>query len=154
MLLVVLTLFNSIRLPLVIFLTVPLAIIGVTVGLLVMNQPFGFMALLGFLSLVGMLIKNAIVLIDEINVLRSEGKEPFDAVIEAGVSRMRPVSMAAMTTVLGMIPLLVDAFFVSMAVTIMFGLTFATVLTLVVVPVLYACLFGIREGAAVTEPTA
>ncbi|MEE8155596.1 MAG: efflux RND transporter permease subunit [Phycisphaerales bacterium] len=154
MLLVVVTLFNSIRLPLVIFLTVPLAIIGVTVGLLVMNQPFGFMALLGFLSLVGMLIKNAIVLIDEINVLRSEGKEPFDAVIEAGVSRMRPVSMAAMTTVLGMIPLLVDAFFVSMAVTIMFGLTFATVLTLVVVPVLYACLFGIREGAAVTEPTA
>ena len=153
MLLVVVTLFNSIRLPLVIFLTVPLAIIGVTVGLLVMNQPFGFMALLGFLSLVGMLIKNAIVLIDEINVLRAAGKEPFEAIIEAGVSRMRPVSMAAMTTVLGLIPLLVDAFFVSMAVTVMFGLTFATVLTLIVVPVLYACMFNVREGAAVTEPT-
>lgn len=154
MLLVVVTLFNSVRLPMVIFLTVPLALIGVTVGLLVMNQPFGFMALLGFLSLVGMLIKNAIVLIDEINAMLKAGKVPFDAVIEAGVSRARPVSMAAMTTVLGMIPLLADAFFVSMAVTVMFGLTFATVLTLIVVPVFYACLFGVKEAAPATENAA
>ena len=105
------------------------------------------MALLGFMSLVGMLIKNAIVLIDEINLQLGEGKEPFGAVVGAGVSRMRPVAMAALTTVLGMIPLLADAFFVSMAVTIMFGLSFATVLTLLVVPVLYACFFRISLPA-------
>jgi len=143
MVLVVIVLFNSIRQPLIIFLTIPLAIIGVTSGLLLMNQPFGFVALLGFLSLSGMMIKNAIVLIDEINAQIRSGAEPFKAIVDSGVSRLRPVSMATMTTVLGMIPLLTDAFFVAMAVTIMFGLTFATVLTLVVVPVLYACFFRI-----------
>ncbi|UCE58429.1 MAG: efflux RND transporter permease subunit [Phycisphaerales bacterium] len=143
MVLVVIFLFNSIRLPLIIFLTVPLAIIGVTAGLLLTGQPFGFMALLGFLSLSGMLIKNAIVLIDEINCQIGAGKEALNAVVDSGVSRVRPVSMAALTTVLGMIPLLADAFFVAMAVTIMFGLAFATVLTLVFVPVLYACFFRI-----------
>jgi multidrug efflux pump subunit AcrB len=145
MVLVVIILFNSIKKPLLIFLTVPLAIIGVTCGLLLMKQPFGFMALLGFLSLTGMLIKNSIVLIDEINMQIASGKNPFTAVVDSGVSRMRPVSMAAMTTVLGMIPLLTDAFFVAMAVTVMFGLAFATVLTLIVVPVLYTILFRIKE---------
>ncbi len=139
MVLVVIVLFNSIRQPLIIFLTVPLAIIGVTAGLLLTNQPFGFMAILGFLSLSGMMIKNAIVLIDEINLQTRSGKEPFMAVVDSGVSRLRPVAMAALTTVLGMIPLLTDAFFVAMAVTIMFGLAFATILSLVVVPVLYVC---------------
>ncbi len=143
MVLVVIVLFNSIRQPLIIFLTVPLALVGVTAGLLLTNQPFGFMALLGFLSLAGMLIKNAIVLIDEINVQIRSGKEPFLALADSGVSRLRPVSMAALTTVLGMIPLLTDAFFVAMAVTIMFGLAFATVLTLVVIPVLYACFYRV-----------
>ena len=123
---------------------VPLALIGVTAGLLVTDQPFGFMALLGFLSLSGMLIKNAIVLIDEINLEIREGKEPFAAIVDAGVSRARPVSMAALTTVLGMIPLLADAFFVALAVTVMFGLAFATVLTLIVVPTLYACFYKVR----------
>ena len=145
MLLVVVFLFNSIRLPMIIFLTVPLALIGVTAGLLVTDQPFGFMALLGFLSLSGMLIKNAIVLIDEINLQIREGKEPFAAIVESGVSRARPVSMAALTTVLGMIPLLADAFFVALAVTVMFGLAFATVLTLIVVPTLYACFYRVRS---------
>lgn len=148
MVLVVIVLFNSIKLPLIIFLTVPLAIIGVTVGLLLTNQPFGFMALLGFLSLVGMMIKNAIVLIDEIGVQIGTGKEPYEAIIDAGVSRVRPVSMAAMTTVFGMMPLLVDAFFVAMAVTIMFGLAFATVLTLVVIPVLYTIFYKVKPVAA------
>jgi multidrug efflux pump subunit AcrB len=148
MVLVVIVLFNSIKKPLIIFMTVPLAIIGVTVGLLLMDQPFGFMALLGFLSLMGMLIKNSIVLIDEINIQIASGKDHFNAVVDSGVSRVRPVSMAAMTTVLGMVPLLTDAFFVAMAVTIMFGLTFATVLTLVVVPVLYTIFFKIRETVA------
>jgi multidrug efflux pump subunit AcrB len=142
--LIVITLFNSLRKPLIIFLTVPLAAIGVTLGLLVMNQPFGFMALLGFMSLAGMLIKNAIVLVDEIGLQTAEGKDPYDAVVGSGLSRCRPVAMAAATTVLGMIPLVPDAFFVSMAVTIMFGLTFATILTLIVVPTLYTMVFRIK----------
>jgi multidrug efflux pump subunit AcrB len=146
MVLSVIFLFNSIKKPAIIFLTVPLAIVGVTLGLLVTGQPFGFMALLGFLSLMGMLIKNAIVLIDEINLQMSTGKDPFTAIVDSGVSRVRPVSMAALTTVLGMIPLLADAFFAAMAVTIMFGLTFATVLTLIVVPVLYASFFKINPA--------
>lgn len=143
MVLICVILFNSLRKPLIIFITVPLAVIGVTVGLLVCNQPFGFMALLGLLSLVGMLIKNAIVLVDEIGLQLEGGKEALDAIVDSGVSRLRPVSMAALTTVLGMLPLVVDAFFVSMAVTVMFGLAFATVLTLIVVPLLYAMVFRV-----------
>jgi multidrug efflux pump subunit AcrB len=143
MILVVIFLFNAFRQPLIIWLTVPLAIIGVTAGLLIFNQPFGFMALLGVMSLSGMLIKNAIVLIDQIDMEIREGKERFQAVVDSGVSRMMPVCMAALTTIMGMIPLLQDGFFVAMAVTIMFGLGFATVLTLVFVPVLYATFFKI-----------
>ena len=143
MVLICVVLFNSLRKPLVIFLTVPLAMIGVTLGLLVTKQPFGFMALLGLLSLIGMQIKNAIVLMDEINAQIDAGVEPFQALVSAGVSRLRPVSMAALTTVLGMIPLLVDPFFASMAVTIMFGLTGACALTLVIVPVFYAIFFKV-----------
>ena len=141
MILITVMLFNSLKQPLIIWLTVPLAIIGVTVGLLSTGQPFGFMALLGFLSLIGMLIKNAIVLIDEINLQSGEGKQLLDAIIDSGVSRLRPVMMAASTTALGLIPLLFDAFFISMAVTIIFGLGFATLLTMVVVPVLYATFY-------------
>ncbi|MCP4694176.1 MAG: efflux RND transporter permease subunit, partial [Desulfobacterales bacterium] len=141
MVLIIVCLFNSIKKTLVIWLTVPLAIIGVTVGLLLLNQPFGFMALLGLLSLAGMLIKNAVVLIDEIDTQLAGGKPGFDAIVDSGVSRLIPVSMAASTTILGMLPLLQDAFFVAMAVTIMFGLGFATLLTLIVVPVLYAIFF-------------
>lgn len=147
MIIITVTLFNALREPLIIWLTVPLAVIGVAWGLLGAGQPFGFMALLGFLSLMGMLIKNSIVLLDEINLQIREGKEPFSAVLDASVSRVRPVMMAASTTVLGMMPLLSDAFFVAMAVTIMAGLTFATVLTLVVVPTLYVIFFKIREEA-------
>ena len=143
MIVIVISLFNAIREPLIIWLTVPLSIIGVTVGLLTFNQPFGFMALLGLMSLTGMLIKNAIVLMDEINLNLSKGQERFWAVVDAGVSRMRPVMMAAATTILGMIPLLTDAFFIAMAVTIMVGLLVATVLTLVIVPVLYTIFFRV-----------
>jgi multidrug efflux pump subunit AcrB len=143
MVLIVLFLFNSIRKTLIIWLTVPLSLIGVTAGLLMFGQPFGFMALLGLMSLSGMLIKNAIVLIDQIDTELAGGKEPFQAIVDSGVSRLIPVMMAAGTTILGMLPLLRDAFFVSMAVTIMFGLGFATVLTLIVVPVLYAIFFRV-----------
>jgi len=146
MVLVVVLLFDRLKQPAIIYLTLPLALIGVTVGLLVTRQPFGFMALLGFLSLSGMLIKNAIVLIDATDANIRDGMEPYEGVIIGGVSRMRPVMMAALTTMLGMIPLFQDAFFISMAVTIVFGLGFATVLTLLVVPTFYAIFFRIKKG--------
>ena len=146
MMMVVITvaLFNSMKQTAVIWLTVPLAVIGVTIGLGSTGQPFGFMALLGFMSLSGMLIKNAIVLIDEINLQSGEDKSPIDAVLDSAVSRLRPVGMAAATTILGMAPLFPDAFFVSMAVTIAFGLGFATVLTMVVVPTLYSIFYKVK----------
>lgn len=144
MILIVIWLFNSLRITLIIWLTVPLSIIGIVVGLLVFNQPFGFMALLGALSLSGMLIKNAIVLIDEINLQIAGGKTQWNAVIDASVSRVRPVSMAALTTVFGLMPLLFDVFFGAMAVTIVVGLAFASALTLFVVPVLYATFFRLK----------
>ncbi|NIM28961.1 MAG: AcrB/AcrD/AcrF family protein [Gammaproteobacteria bacterium] len=143
MVLVVVGLFNALRQPLVIWLCVPLAIIGVTAGLLLTRQPFGFMALLGFMSLSGMLIKNAIVLIDEIEIQKAQLGDVYQAIVDSGVSRLRPVAMAALTTALGMIPLLLDAFFVAMAVTVIFGLMVATVLTMVVVPVFYAIFFRV-----------
>lgn len=147
MLFTVLMLFNGLRQLCIIWLAVPLAIIGVTLGLLVFQAPFEFMAILGFLSLIGMLIKNAIVLVDQIDYEIGGGKERFQAVIESSASRVLPVSMGALTTALGMMPLLADPFFKSMAVTIIFGLSFATALTLLIVPVLYATFFGISEKA-------
>lgn len=145
MVLAVLVMFNAFRQTAVIWLTVPLAVVGVAVGLLLFQAPFEFMAILGLLSLTGMLIKNAIVLVDQIDVEIRDGKPRYQAVLDAAVSRARPVFLGAATTVLGVAPLLVDPFFRSMAVTIMFGLIFATGLTLVVVPLLYAAFFRIRE---------
>jgi multidrug efflux pump subunit AcrB len=148
MILIVVALFNSLRQPLIVFMTLPLAVIGVTAGLLVTGQPFGFVALLGFLSLSGMLIKNSVVLLDQIDINLGRGQAPLEAVLDAGVSRLRPVTMAAFTTVLGMTPLLFDRFWAAMAVTIMSGLAFATLLTLVVVPVLYAVFYRVASGPA------
>ena len=145
MVLVIVMLFNSLKKTLAIFLTVPLIVIGVVAGLLGFDQPFGFMALLGFLSLVGMQIKNAIVMMDEINAQLDAGAKPFDALVASGVTRLRPVMNTALTTVLGMIPLVTDPFYSAMAVTIMCGLAFATVLTMVVVPVNYAILHGVAR---------
>jgi multidrug efflux pump subunit AcrB len=150
MVFIVVCLFNSIRSTLVICLAVPLAIIGVTAGLMLTRQPFGFMALLGVIALGGEQIKNSVVLVDEIYTQLGEGKEPYTAVVDASVSRLRPVLLVAVTTVLGMIPLLQDPFFVAMAATIMFGLAFACVLTMIVVPVLYAIFFRVPKTAPVT----
>ena len=143
MFLITVFLFNSLRKPLVIFSTVPLILIGVVWGLLYFDQPFGFMALLGLLSLIGMQIKNAIVLIDEINARLAAGDAAIDAVLSAGVTRLRPLGLAAATTVLGMMPLITDPFYSAMAVTVMCGLAFATLLTLVVIPVIYAIFFRV-----------
>ena len=117
--------------------------IGIIGGLVLLGAPFTFMALLGTLSLIGMVLKNAIVLVEEINIQLEQQDDAFTAVVEAAVSRVRPVLMAAVTTMLGMIPLFSDAFFASMAVVIVFGLGVATVLTLVVLPVVYCTLMRI-----------
>jgi len=146
MVLIVVWIFNSARATLVICLTVPLAIVGVTAGLLLTAQPFGFMALLGAIALAGEQIKNSIVLVDEFKTQRFDlGKSTYEAIVDGSVSRLRPVMLVAVTTVLGMIPLLQDPFFSAMAVTIMFGLAFACFLTMIVVPVLYAIFFKVQE---------
>lgn len=145
MLAITIMLFNSVKQTLVVWLTVPMSVIGMTIGLILLDQPFAFTALLGFLSLSGMLLKNGIVLVEEIKRLTEEENVGMhDAIAQAAVSRLRPVTMAAITTVLGLIPLLGDVFFAPLAVTIMFGLGFATVLTLIVVPVLFALFYRVR----------
>ena len=143
MVLTVFILFGSVRQPVIIWLVVPLAVIGVVIGLLLMGLPMEFMAILGVLSLSGLLIKNAIVLVDQVDYEINAGTPRFDAVVEAAASRVRPVMMGALTTVLGVVLLYFDAFFKSMAVVLVFGLTFATILTLIIVPVLYAIFFRI-----------
>lgn len=148
MFIITMLLFNSLRKPLVIWFTVPLSVIGVSIGLLATDMPFSFTAFLGLLSLSGMILKNGIVLLDQINIELETGKDPYLAVFDSAISRVRPVSMAALTTILGMIPLVFDAFFGSMAITIMDGLCFATVLTLIVVPVLFAIFYRIKPSTA------
>jgi multidrug efflux pump subunit AcrB len=145
MVFIVVCLFNSIRTTLLVWLIVPQAIIGVTVGLLLTGHPFGFMALLGVLALAGEQIKNSIVVLSKIQVELDEGTTPYQAILNGGTAKIRPVLMVALTTVLGSIPLLSDPFFGSMAVCIMFGLSFACVLTLIVMPVLYAIFYNIHE---------
>ena len=146
MVLISIVLFNALRQPLIIWLLVPMSVNGVVLGLLGTGLPFTFTALLGLLSLSGMLIKNGIVLVEEIDLVKKEVSPLDDAIVQACVSRLRPVVLAAGTTILGMVPLLTDAFFVSMAVTIMGGLAFASLLTLVAAPVLYRLFF--RQSAA------
>ncbi|MCP3921505.1 MAG: efflux RND transporter permease subunit [Desulfobacterales bacterium] len=138
MVLVVVILFGKIRQPIVIWLVVPLSMIGVVFGLVVTGIPLEFMGILGILSLSGLLIKNAIVLVDQMDVEINNGKPRFNAVVDSATSRVRPVMMGTLTTVLGVIPLFFDAFFQSMSVVLVFGLTFATLLTLLIVPLLYS----------------
>lgn len=152
MVLVVVVLFNAIRQPIVIWAIVPLAIVGVVFGLSVTQTPLEFMGILGLLSLSGLLIQNSLVLVDSTDELIASGMPRFDALVESAASRLRPVTMGAFTTVLGILPLYFDAFFKSMTVVLAFGLSFATLITLLVTPVLYALLFGIRrEESAVFD---
>jgi multidrug efflux pump subunit AcrB len=144
MIFIVVCLFNSFRATAVICIAVPLGIIGATAGLLITNNSFGFMPLLGLLALGGEQIKNAVVLVEEIYIQEHQGKEPYPAILQAGVNRLRPVFLVVLTTVLGMIPLLMDPFFSGMAAVIMFGLAFACVLTMIFVPVLYAVIFRVH----------
>ena len=153
MVLITILLFNALRQPIIIWLLVPMSVNGVVLGLLGTGMPFTFTALLGLLSLSGMLIKNGIVLVEEIDLTREQGLELADAIVTACKSRIRPVVLAAATTILAMIPLLSDAFFVSMAVTIMGGLAFASVLTLIAAPVFYYVFFSRNEEVRVNAAT-
>lgn len=144
MILAVVFMFNGLRQPLVIWMAAPFAVVGVTIGLVVLQAPFEFMAILGFLSLIGMMVKNAIVLVDQTDTEIRDGKDAYSAIIDAAISRARPVILGAFTTILGVAPLLSDPFFKSMAITIMFGLLFATILTLVVIPLFYALVFRVK----------
>ncbi len=141
---ILIALFKDFRRPLMILLCLPLAITGVVAGMLLAGKEFGFVAIVGALGLVGMMIKNGVVLVDEVDMQIRSGKEAFQALIDASTSRLRPVFLAAMTTILGMIPLVNDDMFGALAVTIMGGLFIGTVVTLVFLPILYSLFFHIR----------
>lgn len=140
--------FNSIRRASIILLTIPLSIIGVVIGLLLMKLSFGFMSLLGVISLAGIVINNAIVLIDRIRIeIEENGRTPQDAVIMSAQQRLRPIVLTTLTTIGGMLTLVGGGpLWQSMAITIIFGIMFATVLTLGVVPTLYALIFRVKFG--------
>jgi multidrug efflux pump subunit AcrB len=140
-------LFNSVRSTLLMWLVMPLAIVGVTAGLLVTRMPFTFMAMLGVLSLGGELIKMQIVVLSKILAEIDQGKSPYQAILDGATTKVRPVSMVVFTTVLGMIPLLKDPFFGAMAAGLMFGLAFATILCLIVTPVMYAIFYRVPVPA-------
>lgn len=141
---ILLLLFNSWRKVILILLCFPFVFCGITPSLLLSGQPMTFMAIIGILGLIGMMVKNAIVLVDEINRLQTEEKKhPYTAVIEATVSRVRPVLMASLTTIVGMLPLVTDPMYSSMAITIMGGLTVGTIITLILLPLFYTAMFRI-----------
>lgn len=143
---ILLLLFNDWRKVILILLYFPFVFCGITPSLLLSGQPMTFMAIIGMLGLIGMMVKNAIVLVDEIGRLQTEEKAaPYTAVVEATVSRVRPVLMASLTTIVGMIPLVGDPMYSSMAITIMGGLTVGTIITLVLLPLFYTALFRIRK---------
>lgn len=146
MALLVMLMFGRFKPALVVLLVVPMSICGVTLGLLSFNGTFGFVALLGLLSLFGMLIKNAVMVVQEIDDQIAAGIPRQQALVHGSMSRLRPVILAAGTTILGMVPLLWDSFFYDMAITMMAGLAFATILTLIAVPALYSFFFSIKES--------
>lgn len=143
MLIIIIALFNNIRQAAIIFIVVPFAFMGISLGFNITGVHLSFLAIIGSLGLIGMMIKNAVVLLDEINLELSQGKTALEATINSAVNRMRPVMMASLTTILGMLPLIGDQMFKSMAVAIMFGLAIGSVVTLIVVPVLYASFFKV-----------
>ena len=141
--------FNSYRRAAIILLTIPMSFVGAVFGLLITGVPFGFMTLLGLLSLAGIIINNGIVMIDSVEAKRQAGADPYAAIVTAAVSRFRPIMMTTITTVLGLAPLIVwqDPLFMSMAIVISFGLAIGTLLTLGVVPVMYSLFFQVKAPA-------
>ena len=139
--------FNSFRQAAVITLTIPLSFIGAVLGLFLMQAPFGFMVTLGLYSLAGIIINNAIVLIDRIKIETASGKPQYQAVVDACLTRLRPIAMTTITTIMGLLPLIIgeDPLFYGMANVIAFGLGIGTILTLAVVPVLYCGFYKIKN---------
>ncbi|MDH6025282.1 efflux RND transporter permease subunit [Vibrio splendidus] len=151
MVIILVAMFNGFKQPVIIFTTLPLAATGATFSLLLLDKPFGFMALIGAVTLTGMIIKNGIVLMDQIELERKDGRSLSDAIKEATVNRTMAISMGALTTALGMIPLLSDLLFDQMAATIIGGLAAATVLSLFVMPALYKLFYRTEEKKTVAE---
>ena len=155
-LLIILTLillFNDFKKPLIVIICIPMAFIGIVPGMILAGQPFTFMAIIGSFGLMGMIVKNAIVLLDEAESLIAEGTERYSALINATVSRTRPVLLASFTTILGMIPLLTDPMYASMAVAIISGLLVGTLITLLFVPILYAAFYGVKRIEKIENST-
>ena len=147
---ILLLLFNSWRKVLLILICFPFVFCGITPSLLLSGQPMTFMSIIGLMGLIGMMVKNAIVLVDEINRLQTEERtDPYSSVVEATVSRVRPVLMASLTTIVGMIPLVTDPMYSSMAITIMGGLAVGTLITLILLPIFYTAMFHIRKPAKI-----
>ena len=142
MIAILIMLFRDYKKPAIIFCCIPLVVIGVIPVVLLTGKPFGFVAIVGVLGLIGMIIKNGIVLMDEITLQIGQGVPMRQALIESSKSRLRPVMMASLTTILGMIPLVPDAMFGSLAVTIMGGLFVGSLITLIFIPVLYSLFFS------------
>lgn len=143
---ILLLLFNSWKKVILILICFPFVFCGIVPSLLATNQPMTFMAIIGLMGLIGMMVKNSIVLVDEINRLQTEEKKPpYHAVVEATVSRVRPVLMASLTTIVGMLPLITDPMYSSMAITIMGGLAVGTLITLILLPIFYTVLFNIKK---------
>ena len=145
MIAILIMLFKDYKKPVIIFCTIPFVFVGVVAVMLLTGKTFNFVAIVGTLGLIGMIVKNGIVLMDEITLQISQGVEPVTALVDSSQSRLRPVMMASLTTILGMIPLLPDAMFGSLAASIMGGLLFGTLITLLFVPVLYALFFHIKQ---------
>ena len=141
---ILILLFKDYRKPAIILLSIPMVVIGVILAMLVTGKTFDFVAIVGTLGLIGMIVKNGIVLMDEISLKMSSGMEPIEALIVSSKNRLRPVMMASLTTILGMIPLLPDAMFGSMAAAIMGGLLVGSIMILIVIPVLYALFFKLK----------
>ena len=148
MIVILILLFKDYRKPLIIFCSIPFVLVGVVAVMLLTGKTFDFVAIVGTLGLIGMLLKNGIVLMDEITLQLRQGTEPVTALVNSAQNRLRAVSMAALTTILGMIPLLPDAMFGSLAASIMGGLAFGTVITLIFIPILYALFFNIQYRKA------
>jgi len=131
-----------------VFAVAPLALIGVVMALLPSGAPLGFVAILGILALMGMIARNAVILIEQIETERAEGRQTWDAVVQGTLSRFRPIMLTAISTVLGFIPIAPTVFWGPMAFAIMGGLFVATMLTLIVLPALYVAWFRVREPLA------
>jgi multidrug efflux pump subunit AcrB len=144
-------LFNDFRKPVIVLMCIPMAFIGIVPGMILAGQPFTFMAIIGSFGLMGMIVKNAIVLLDELEKRIAEGAERYHAIIDATISRTRPVLMASFTTILGMIPLFGDPMYESMATAIISGLLIGTLITLLFVPILYAAFFGVKRVKSTNE---